>query len=142
MDYNCDNDEDEYEDELLEKIQNCKNSYDLLNIVNSQSLVISNFYDLMTNKYIVDIIDEIIKIKIFNNNIKLIYFLLDGWCDFWTKNINDSLKLYASKQTLEKIKSFLINFIRTNNFRDMNNTYKDLLFTQFGINFEAELSIG
>lgn len=142
MDYNCDTDEDEYEDELLEKIQNCKNSYDLLNIVNSQSLVISNFYDLMTNKYIVDIIDEIIKIKIFNNNIKLIYFLLDGWCDFWTKNINDSLKLYASKQTLEKIKSFLINFIRTNNFRDMNNTYKDLLFTQFGINFEAELSIG
>jgi len=142
MDYNCDTDEDEYEDELLEKINNCKNSYDLLNIAKYQSLVISNFYDLMTNKYIVDIIDEIIKIKTFNNNIKLIYFLLDGWCDFWTKNINDNLKFYASKQTLEKIKSFLINFIRTNNFRDMNNTYKDLLFTQFGINFDAELSIG
>jgi hypothetical protein len=130
---------DDYD--LLDEIQNCNNGNDILIIVKNYGLDVNSVYDCMTNKYIEDIIEDIMSFFIKNEN--FIYMFIDGWIDFWTRNeMQSNARNYCSNKTFEKFRNVLIKFIRNDNFKTINSGYKVLLKKHFDINFDAEIMIG
>lgn len=127
-------------DDIIYKLQECKNGEEILKIVKNHGLDVSYIYDCMINKKVVNVIEELM--LIFSKRIEFLYNFLDGWIDFWSLEKTDISKIYACKVVHAKFKNVLIKFIRLDHFNDIKNEYITILKNHFDINFYGETMMG
>lgn len=93
-------------------------------------------YTSMSNPYVYEFIDELVKMYIDKKVYSVFYNIMDGWLDnkhIFTKNYKEKLS--------EKLYKIFVVLLRTDMIK-CDNLYIDNLQKEFNINYYAETMVG